>query len=109
MLVGSLVVMVMFFGYENFVFKIDIDEGMEKLIWFGKMDVGLFKLKLFVLIVVILVIYFLKVYMEFNLVGNVFDEIKVMWFLILYMGFVVLALCMVLMDKLECKIKVEYG
>ncbi|RLT93552.1 MAG: TIGR00645 family protein, partial [Ketobacter sp.] len=43
-LVGSLVVMVMFSGYENFVSKIDIDEGGEKLSWLGKMDSGSLKL-----------------------------------------------------------------
>jgi uncharacterized membrane protein YqhA len=34
-LVGSLIVMVMFSGYENFVSKMDIDEDGEKLGWLG--------------------------------------------------------------------------
>ncbi|MDL2424680.1 YqhA family protein, partial [Pseudomonas sp. BAgro211] len=37
-LVGGLLVMVMFSGYENFVSQLDIDEGKEKLSWLGKMD-----------------------------------------------------------------------
>jgi len=44
-LVGSLIVMVMFSGYENFVSKIDFDEGTEKLNWLGKLDAGTLKLK----------------------------------------------------------------
>ena len=37
-LVGGLLVMVMFSGYENFVSQLDIDERKEKLNWLGKMD-----------------------------------------------------------------------
>ena len=37
-LVGGLLVMVMFSGYENFVSQLDINEGKEKLSWLGKMD-----------------------------------------------------------------------
>ncbi|UMX49157.1 YqhA family protein [Klebsiella pneumoniae] len=37
-LVGGLLVMVMFSGYENFVSQLDINEGKEKLNWLGKMD-----------------------------------------------------------------------
>jgi len=34
-LVGSLLIMVMLSGYENFVSRIDIEEGSEKLEWLG--------------------------------------------------------------------------
>ena len=34
-LVGGLLVMVMFSGYENFVSQLDINEGKEKLSWLG--------------------------------------------------------------------------
>ena len=44
-LVGSLVVMVMFSGYENFVSALDVDEGTEKLSWLGKLDANSLKLK----------------------------------------------------------------
>ena len=37
-LVGGLIIMVMLSGYENFVSKIDIEEGVEKLDWLGKLD-----------------------------------------------------------------------
>lgn len=39
-LVGCLIIMVMLSGYENFVSRIDIDEGVEKLDWLGKLDAG---------------------------------------------------------------------
>lgn len=42
-LVGGLLVMVMFSGYENFVARIDIDASAEKLSWLGKLDSGSLK------------------------------------------------------------------
>ena len=45
-LVGGLLVMVMFSGYENFVSQLDITEGKEKLSWLGKMDATSLKTKL---------------------------------------------------------------
>src|ERR1044072_4781479 len=44
-LVGSLIVMVMFSGYENFVSARDVDQGGEKLSWLGKLDANSLKLK----------------------------------------------------------------
>ena len=44
-LVGGLVVMVMFSGYENFVSKIDLDESSDKLGWLGTLDTGSLKIK----------------------------------------------------------------
>lgn len=44
-LVGGLLVMVMFSGYENFVSQLDITEGKEKLSWLGKMDATSLKTK----------------------------------------------------------------
>jgi uncharacterized protein (TIGR00645 family) len=101
-LVGSLVVMVMFSGYENFVSKIDITDNEDKLSWLGKMDSGSLKLKLSASIVAISAIHLLKAYMEFK-PGSADDlaETKLMWLLIVHLGFVLSALCMQIMDKME--------
>ncbi len=37
-LVGALLIMVMFYGYENFVSRIDVKEGADKLEWLGKYE-----------------------------------------------------------------------
>jgi len=100
-LVGSLVVMVMFSGYENFVSKIDIKEGEEKLNWLGKMDSGSLKLKVSASIVAISAIHLLKVYMEYKPSADGMASEKLMWLLLVHLGFVVSALCMQIMDKLE--------
>jgi uncharacterized protein (TIGR00645 family) len=43
-LVGSLIVMVMFSGYENFVSRIDHDAGTDAPAWLSKLDSGTLKL-----------------------------------------------------------------
>lgn len=60
-LVGGLLVMVMFSGYENFVSTLDINEGKEKLNWLGKMDATSLKNKVAASIVAISSIHLLRV------------------------------------------------
>lgn len=106
-LVGSLIVMVMFSGYENFVSQIDIAETGEKLAWLGKMDAGSLKLKLSSSIVAISAIHLLKAYMDFkpSVAIDSPEETKLMWLLIVHMGFVVSTLFMAVMDHIERKTK----
>ncbi|MCG8537717.1 MAG: YqhA family protein, partial [Pseudomonadales bacterium] len=105
-LVGSLVVMVMFSGYENFVSRIDIDENTEKLSWLGKMDSGSLKLKLSASIVAISAVHLLKVYMDFKPTSaDTVAETKLMWLLIVHMGFVLSAVCMSYMYRMENQAK----
>lgn len=104
-LVGSLIVMVMFSGYENFVSQIDIKEGGEKLSWLGKMDSGSLKLKLSSSIVAISAIHLLKTYMDFKPTDGGLEETKMMWLLIGHMVFVVSTLIMAVMDKIERQTK----
>ena len=63
-LVGSLIVMVMFSGYENFVSALDVDTGGEKLSWLGKLDANSLKLKVASSIVAISSIHLLRAFME---------------------------------------------
>ena len=52
-LVGSLIVMVMLSGYENFVSKLDTDAAQDSPAWLGKLDSGTLKLKVAASIVAI--------------------------------------------------------
>ena len=52
-LVASLLVIVMFSGYENFVSRIDAASDVENLDWLGKLDAGTLKIKVAVSIVAI--------------------------------------------------------
>ncbi len=95
-LVASLVVMVMFSGYENFVSRIDIDEGGEKLDWLGKLDAGTLKLKVAASIVAISSIHLLRAFMNAPQIEN--D--KLMWYVIIHLTFVVSAVLMGVLDRL---------
>jgi uncharacterized protein (TIGR00645 family) len=95
-LVGSLIVMVMFSGYENFVSTIDA-KGTDSLGWLGKMDSGTLKLKVAVSIVAISSIHLLRVFMKVETT----DNDKIMWYVILHMTFVVSAVLLGVLDKLS--------
>jgi len=95
-LVGSLIVMVMFSGYENFVSTIDA-KGTETLGWLGKMDSGTLKLKVAVSIVAISSIHLLRIFMQ----AEQIDNDKIMWFVILHMTFVVSAVLLGVLDKMS--------
>ncbi len=95
-LVGSLIVMVMFSGYENFVSQIDVAEEKEKLGWLGKLDAGTLKAKVAASIVAISSIHLLRIFVNAEHIEN--D--KLMWYVILHLTFVVSALLVVYMDRL---------
>lgn len=95
-LVGGLIVMVMFSGYENFVSRLDISESEEKLNWLGKVDSGSLKNKVAASIVAISSIHLLKVFMD---TPNI-DNDKIMWYLLIHITFVLSAFAMGYLDKL---------
>jgi len=98
-LVGGLIVMVMFSGYENFVSKINLDNETDKLEWLGKLDSGSLKQKVAASIVAISSIHLLKKFMGAE---NVSDD-KMMWYVIVHLTFVISALGMAYVDKLNKK------
>lgn len=95
-LVGGLLVMVMFSGYENFVSQLDIAEGKEKLSWLGKMDASSLKNKVAASIVAISSIHLLRIFMDLK---NIPDN-KLLWYVIIHMTFVLSAFVMGYLDKL---------
>ena len=96
-LVGGLIVMVMLSGYENFVSAINIREGGEKLDWLGKLDAGSLKQKVAASIVAISSIHLLKAFMNAPQIEN--D--KLMWYVIIHITFVLSALGMAFVDRLN--------
>lgn len=95
-LVGGLIVMVMFSGYENFVSRLDVDESDEKLGWLGKLDAGSLKNKVAASIVAISSIHLLKIFMNTE---NI-DNDKIQWYLLIHITFVVSAFAMGYLDKI---------
>ncbi len=95
-LVGSLLVMVMFSGYENFVSRIDVKNASDQLTWLGKLDAGTLKIKVAASIVAISSIHLLRKFMEVEHIPN--D--KLLWFVVLHLTFVVSVLLLGFLDKM---------
>ncbi|MDX3773809.1 TIGR00645 family protein [Chromatiaceae bacterium AAb-1] len=95
-LVGGLLVMVMFSGYENFVSRLDIEDSDEKLGWLGKLDSSSLKNKVAASIVAISSIHLLKVFMNTETIANE----KIQWYLLMHITFVLSAFAMGYLDKL---------
>lgn len=95
-LVGSLIVMVMFSGYENFVSRIDIETGGDMPVWLSKLDAGTLKLKVAASIVAISSIHLLRIFMNAEHTPN--D--KILWYVVLHLTFVVSALLLGVLDRI---------
>ncbi len=95
-LVGSLIVMVMLSGYENFVSKIDADNEKESPSWLGKLDSGTLKLKVAASIVAISSIHLLRIFMNADDTPN--D--KILWYVVLHLTFVVSAVMLGVLDRM---------
>ncbi len=98
-LVGGLLVMVMFSGYENFVSRLDIGEHEDKLGWLGKLDSGTLKNKVAASIVAISSIHLLQIFMN----AQNIDNEKIMWYIILHLTFVVSAFGLGYLDRVTRK------
>jgi len=96
-LVGSLIVMVMFSGYENFVSRIDHDAGTDAPAWLSKIDSGTLKLKVAASIVAISSIHLLRIFVKVEQT----DNDKIMWYVILHLTFVVSAVLLGVLDKIS--------
>lgn len=96
-LVGGLLVMVMFSGYENFILKMTVDDKHQKLSWMGKMDVNSIKNKVASSIVAISSVHLLRLFMEAEKVA----DNKIMWSVIIHLAFVLSAFGMAYIDRMS--------
>ena len=100
-LVGSLIIMVMFSGYENFVSTID-SKGTDSLSWLGKLDAGTLKLKVAASIVAISSIHLLRIFMQIGTKAEeTYSNQQIMWYVIVHMTFVVSAVLLGVLDKMS--------
>ena len=98
-LVGGLLVMVMFSGYENFIAKMQTNHKLDRLGWMGTMDVNSIKNKVASSIVAISSVHLLRLFMEAEKISN--D--KIMWCVIIHLTFVLSAFGMAYIDKMSKK------
>ena len=104
-LIGNLVLMILFAGYENFVSKIEAAKDSEdKPSWMGKVDFSGLKLKLISSIVAISGINLLEAFM--SLKDHTDREIK--WQIIIHIVFIASGVLLALMDWIASKTKPRY-
>ena len=96
-MVGGLIVMVMFSGYENFASQRKIQNEDTRLNWLGKMDANSLKLKVAASIVAISSIHLLRIFMDAKNIPN--D--KIMWYIIMHLTFVFSTFMMGYLDKIS--------
>jgi uncharacterized protein (TIGR00645 family) len=93
---GSLIVIVIFSGYENFVSKIDGSEHEDWPEWMGKIDFSGLKLKLMSSIVAISAIQVLKAFMSLKTIS----DRDLYWYVGIHLVFVFSGLIMAWSDKI---------
>lgn len=104
-LAGSLVLMVILSGYENFVSKIETTDQTDRPEWMGTLDFSGLKLKLVASIVAISAIQLLKSFMN---IGATSKE-DVFWLVVVHMTFVTSGVLLALMDWISEKAKAAHG
>jgi uncharacterized protein (TIGR00645 family) len=104
-LIGNLVLMITFAGYENFVSKIGAArESEDKPAWMGKVDFSGLKLKLVASIVAISGINLLEAFLD---LANYSDR-DLKWQVIIHLVFIVSGLLLAAMDYIASKTKNHY-
>ena len=103
-LVGSLLLMIIFSGYEIFVSKIDVKNHEDRPDWMGKVDFSGLKLKVIGAIVAISAIELLKSFVEMREFDGHSEKV-VMWKVIIHFTFVVSGVLFAVMDKIAATTK----
>ena len=93
---GSLLIIVIFSGYENFVSRVDHTSHADWPEWMGTIDFTALKLKLLSSIVAISAIQLLKQFMS---IGKISDR-ELQWLIIIHVVFVVSSVLLALSDRI---------
>ena len=104
-LVGSLLLMIIFSGYEIFVSKIDVADHEDRPEWMGKVDFGGLKLKVIGAIVAISAIDLLKTFMEIPDNPTEGNSEMFLWKVTFHMAFVLSGVLFALMDRISAGTK----
>ncbi len=99
-LVGSLLLMIIFSGYEIFVSKINVEGHEDRPDWMGKVDFSGLKLKVIGAIVAISAISLLKSFVEIPASPTPDQMNVIMWKVIIHIAFVLSGVLFALMDRI---------
>ena len=95
-LVGNLILIVVFSGYENFVSRIDTGGHPDWPVWMTKTDFAGLKQKLLASIVAISAIHVLEAFLN---IDAAFDATRMTWLVAVHLVFVISALLLALSDR----------
>ncbi len=99
-LVGSLLLMIIFSGYEIFVSKIDVGDHSDRPEWMGKVDFSGLKLKVIGAIVAISAIHLLKTFMDIPDAPTEANTEMFLWKVVIHMAFVLSGVLFALTDRI---------
>lgn len=97
-MIANLLVMVLIGGYETFVSRLNVDDHPDQPEWLNHVNASVLKVKLSMAIISISSIYLLQTFIN----AGRLPEKQIMWQLLLHLGFLLSALAMALMDKIDC-------
>ena len=103
-LTGSLLLIIIFSGYENFVSKIDHSTHRDWPEWMGTMDFTALKLKLLGSIVAISAIHLLKQFMSIRIGQQGMTpatDRELFWYVVIHVVFVVSSVLLALSDRIS--------
>ena len=111
-LIGNLILMIIFAGYENFVSKIGAARNSpDKPEWMGKVDFSGLKLKLVASIVAISGINLLEAFMSIGyqdgMGGFIVTEREIKWMIIVHVVFIISGVLLATMDYIASKTVVK--
>jgi uncharacterized protein (TIGR00645 family) len=95
-LVGNLILIVVFSGYENFVSRIDTSGQPNWPVWITKIDFAGLKQKMLASIVAISAIHVLEAFLN---IDSTFDATRMTWLVAVHLVFVISALLLALSDR----------
>lgn len=102
-LTGNLVLIVIFAGYENFVARIQVENGEERPAWMGTVDFSDLKIKLIASIVAISGIALLRAFLPLGDLNAKVDSPRLVWMVVIHLTFVVSGVLMAAMDWITGK------
>jgi uncharacterized protein (TIGR00645 family) len=103
-LTGSLLLIVIFSGYENFVSKIDHSSHRDWPEWMGSIDFTALKLKLLSSIVAISAIHLLKQFMSIRIGQQGMtpaNDRELFWYVVIHVVFVISSVLLALSDRIS--------
>ena len=104
-MLGNLIIIIVFAGYENFVSRLDLDTHEDKPSWMGHVGFAELKMKLIGSIVAISGIELLKAFMHVETLTNE----QLAWKVGIHMTFVVSGVLFAVMDRISSGKKVHDG